>query len=784
MKYSERLGDRKGVARGYHTAIVTSFAIEFAGFEEIMLPQLGAAGATNVILVADPGMTAMALSEGTVPPMCLGREYIMHGPLHSPGVFHPKITLQLGRDGGRAFVSSANATAAGIGGNVEIITEVACESSSSPERSFIRAVWDYLVSVTTEADGAVTEGMRWAYEKAPWLAEAEPADVVSLEDGTLLGLLYHPNTLSIAEQFCSQIEGEVTRLIVLSPYWDHDLGALVDLNDRLGNPSTLVMLDVGLHDFPRDVAIPPKTTLINIADWNFGRFKHAKLLIAQTATHDYVLSGSTNCTKPALGTRSVTGSNAEASVFRRVASQASVKALGLQTLLDSPGVAQGDLPALKRSPPLPLDKMRALLPGTFEIEHEQLRWTPKGKNWSGHIVLLDIDLSEVARIQVSDMQPLGQAFTIQIDAKWDIRFALVDKDGAVSVMAAVVDRKVIRRNRREAQSQAASDATAKFVSQDNIELFLLQALEVLDRADAAENYKIARAGKRQQKSRADDGNVEREVRSLSYAEFTKEKPETRNALGGNSSIAGSNVDVVRELLNKLSGGLGTRPHGSQSDSDTDTDFEDEEQDDVALTRDKAEKTALARPAIDHKAFASSVATYISGLATFDEEHAVGGHDVLKLRFWLLLILHAAKWNGFRGGLLCNVSETGWPRLVIKILYSFFGGPKAPVLELRLVEQTDIPVDFLETWATALWVLDLIEAVLNGANGAEQFLSYVRALKFRMLERMALTPAEANGEVMLGVRNGLEAAIGKRLKFAATAAGKAEAKATRPKFGGR
>lgn len=783
MKYFERLGDRREVARGYHTAVVTSFAIEFAGFEQIMLPQLHAAGATNIIVIADPGMTAMALSDGSAPPMCLGREYVIHGPLNSPGVFHPKITLQLGRDGGRAFVGSANATAAGIGGNVEIITEVTCVARASAEQNFIRTIWDYLVSATAEADGAISEGLRWAYERAPWLAEAESNEIFELADETLLGLLYQPNARSIADQFCSHIEGEVIRLIVLSPYWDHDLGALADLSDRLGSPPTLVMLDVGLHDFPRDVEIPPHTELIDISNWHEGRFKHAKLLIAQTATHDYVLSGSTNCTKPALGTRSFTGSNAEASMFRRVPAQTAIKALGLEGLLDSPGVKQADLPVVRRAPPLPLEIMRARLPGAFEIDGDQLRWKPKGTNWSGHIALLDIDLSELARIRITEMENVGQTFAATIDPKLDVRFAFVDHDGASSVIAPVVDRKVISGNRREAQSKAASDAGAKFVSQDNIELFLLQALEVLDQADAVENFKIG-WGKRQQSPRASDGEVEREVRNLSYAEFTTRRSEIRSALGGTSSIAGSNVDVVRALLNKLSGASGNRGLGLHHDSDNDSDLEDEEQDDVTLTRDVAEKAAVARPPIDPLAFARAVAAYNSGLTTVNEKHAVGGHDVLKLRFWVLLILHAAKWNGFRGGLLCNASEDGWPRLMIKILNGFFGGSKAPVLDLQLAEQADIPVDFLEAWATALWAVDLIEGVLDGAKGAERFLPHVRTLRLGMLERMALTPKEANGEVMLGVRNGLEAAIGQRLRFAATAAGKAEARLARPKFGGR
>ena len=116
MKLPERFARRKG--RGFHSVIATSFAIEFEAAEEVMLPQLMASGATNILLIADSRMSAIALSNGSSLPRQLGRDYVLYDPPVTTGLFHPKIVLQLGRDGGRAFISSANVTSADLAGEV------------------------------------------------------------------------------------------------------------------------------------------------------------------------------------------------------------------------------------------------------------------------------------------------------------------------------------------------------------------------------------------------------------------------------------------------------------------------------------------------------------------------------------------------------------------------------------------------------------------------------------------------------------------------------------------
>src|SRR3546814_18700192 len=113
-------------------------------------------------------MAAMALTDGSRLPVALGRDYALHSPPASDGIFHPKIILQLGRETGRAFVSSANATGAGLGGNVEIAIEIEAGNEDGHDREIPRAIWQYLSPLVPEEVSPTRDALRRARERTPW----------------------------------------------------------------------------------------------------------------------------------------------------------------------------------------------------------------------------------------------------------------------------------------------------------------------------------------------------------------------------------------------------------------------------------------------------------------------------------------------------------------------------------------------------------------------------------------------------------------------------------------
>lgn len=765
MKLAERLGKRRATSRGFHTAVVTTFAIDFAGFEQVMLPQLSAAGATNVLLVCDERMSAMALSDGSILPTQLGRDYALHGPAQVSGVFHPKIVVQLGRDGGRVFVGSANATAAGIGGNLEIVTEVACTNEPSPERNFVRSVWAYVEQITNTASGAAADAVSWAQDRTPWLAGTERPALQTLEDGTLLALLARPGVEEIADRFVDLIGGgRVERLIVMSPYWDDELAALNDLAERLDRPPILVLIDPSAHGLPEPIPFVPNMTMVDCSPWRKGRFKHAKLIVVQTAEHDHVLAGSANCTVPALGTRDRDGTNAEASIYRRVPRGTALGALDLDTLLDGTTLAASELSPARRADPIPLQATHDLRPGRFEAEHGELRWYRPSRSWSGSLVLLDGDGEELERVEIKGLSGTGNVRSTRRDDLDEVRFVQIDDGGEASTVAPLSHRGLMRSRRREPGSRSVATAASKFVDREDLQLFLLQALDELQRADAEMQPAVGRRTTRAQGGQEEPAELASEV--LTYEQFVEQKPEARRGSGGDSSISGTHADGVRELLNRLSGAQSSNVAMEHDAGDDWMDLGDEDRE-TTLRQDVAEIEASERPATDRNAFVKAVRQYEQAMAGGEGARPIGGADVLRLRFWLMLLVHAARWRRYQQGLPCTLDEFGWPRLVIRVLSAFFYGKDAPIVRLVVENEfLDLPVDFLETWATALWLVDLLPETVGRCHGREEFLKRVPMLRQRMVQRMGLTREEIEGSVMARVRSGLERDLGQRLREAA------------------
>lgn len=767
MKLPELLARRKG--RGFHSAFATSFAVEFAAFEEVILPQLSTGGASNVLLIADARMATMALSDGSALPETLGREYVLFSPPAVDGVFHPKIILQIGRDGGRCIVSSANVTGAGLGGNVEVAVEVECGIEPSAEREIVRSAWRYVDSLVPSDAGAAREALNWARERARWLDElAEDAELLLLEDGTAMALIVRPGEGGIGARFAAMIGGElVERLVVLSPYWDGDLAAVTALERALASKRTSLMLDVDRHEFPTSVAFPEHREIIDISEWRPSRFTHAKILIAVTAEHDHVLSGSANCTVAALGEDTFAGTNAEACIYRRLPRGAATAALDLDRWLASEPFPIEDLPPPVEKTSIPLEEMHAGGAGWFETEGGRLHWRRPAERWSdGMVVLSDASGDEVVEAEIAKFTVDADRLSLWIGeaALEDAAFAHVRSEARESLRAFIIHRSALRSRRRETAGGSIAKALSVFDDCSDLYLFAHQAFEELCRADVDEEEDIG--GNSAAPRTKTTKEAVPDVRFMTYEEFMAAR-STRRGKGGrsDSTVAGTHFDSVRALLNRLSGAQKSAPGGSGAQAADDwMDLGDEtgELEEIADRPQPVEDDEIReRPAPDMAAYDRAVKTYIEGLTT--GERPIGAHDVLRLRLWITLILREARCAAAPKGMPAVIDDKGWPRLLVRIVSAFFWGKRSPLS--RLVVSTDydeMPVDFMECWSTVLWALDAVVASVPDQPRTRDFLRRIPVLRAHILLALGLTPADLEAETMKTRSKGLDAEMGYRL----------------------
>lgn len=769
MKLPDRLGRRAG--RPFHSAIATSFAIEFAAVEEILLPQIMASGVSNLLLVADARMAALALSDGSTLPTALGRDYALHSPPPADGIFHPKIILQIGRDSARAFIGSANLTASGLAGNAEVVIEIECKDEDSPERGIIRAVWRYLDALVPKSPSTARDALDWARERAQWISGPFTPDLLALDDGTTIAFLPAPGPAGIADRFVSLVgHAKVHSLVAISPYWDSDLGALADLSRRLSPRKIILPIDITNHEFPKNAPFAKKARIVQL-NWPTHRFTHAKIIIASTARHDHVLFGSANCTVAALGRSGAQGANAEACIYRRLPRGAAREALALGRWLDGDVIELDDLPDAVEPPPIPLKAIEARQPGVFELDQRLLHWRPaKLASDAGEVQLLDRDGRLIISVPIASFQHGENDRTASIDAAVHkiLRFARVAAGGAFSTIAHVTHLEVLRSRRRESATGPVARALASFTGGPDFDLWMHQAFETLARADFdSEQDRDRLSAVRPQVRKVD--SAPSEPVTLSYEEFTQSRVGAKQLVGeGANSLAGTYSDSIRDFLNLLSG----RAAPAQDD-DYDPGFDDPPEDETdGDVDDVPPGSGVEEPVaqsddpkprgepIDAHVYERHILAYVEGL---EDDGPLGSSDVLRLRFWILLLLYKARCTDLPNGLGTSSAALGWPRFLVRILVGFFCGRRPAIMRVMLARDYGaMPVDFMECWITILWSLDAIEGSLAGRPGDREFLKYIPGLRQRVISLLGLAPAELTGEVAREVRDGLDRSIGVRL----------------------
>ncbi len=465
---------------GFHTCIATTFGIDFDAYENVIFSRARGAGCHNNLLVPDGRMLSLALDGNSSLPRHAGRLYSVTGAT-AKGVFHPKVTLQLGRSGGRLIISSANITSAGLAGNLELGGVVECQAESSGERKLVASAFKFLTQFLDASDPGLRHQLDWMQTRAPWLFEDELSpEPVLLKDGSRAAFLSSGHTQGIARQFLDCIGSEkAERLIVLSPYWDIDLAGLHFLMDPTGAGETFVLLDQECHLFPADALDPERTVkLVDFKAADEKRFVHAKLMIVQTAQSDHVLYGSANCTIAALGNDGFAGFNEEASLYRALPRDAAVERLGLTSVLQSPPLDAGALPAPAAEDPIPLADLAGKFPGRFSCLFDTLTWRlPQSVKSEGDgLELLGAEGQILSvSLQALPSERLDERCYRLSSADERPSFARVRYlDGSPSAPGVILVRDLLRAAVRDAHTKRMDVALAALDGETEIGLWLLE----------------------------------------------------------------------------------------------------------------------------------------------------------------------------------------------------------------------------------------------------------------------------------------------------------------------
>jgi hypothetical protein len=784
-------------ARGFHTSLITSFGVDFDAFESIVLPRLRGAGCFNTALLADRGILAYALQAASALPAYAGRHYTVSG-IGAAGVFHPKLILQVGQNGGRLLVTSANMTAPGLAGNLEMAGELEAVRGQAGECALLAAAWRFLQRLVPPDDPGLAYQLDWLLRRSAWLTDTEPASGPTvLDDGSVSAWLASDPARGIATQFVALVEERpVKRLTVISPYWDGDLAALKFLIEELKPAETVLLIDVQNALFPGNAVrnLASGTLIYDVAKLRAaaGRFVHAKTEIAETGTADHVLYGSANCTVAALGNGVVPGINVEACLYRRLAVDTVLAELKVTALLEeNASVAFTELPERKIEDDLPLADAVRRSPGRFECRFDTLGWRPPAFVPDGTAIELLGSAGETLPLQ---LEPLNASvgglrqFRMQGLAEPPVFGRLRYPDGNESGIAVVTTLDVLRETVREARNRRAEAAAVRLASEDaEAELWLLEALNELEAAEIVESG-TDEPGTRRTRGATTETAAEPEYRMLSYEEFIRGRRLRSDSAGiERNSMSGSELSLVRNFLNRILSpqfGAGAAPEDvgmvgldlGDETGDAEGALEAGEEFLAApapapqVVEEERGKTERAKATRDQ--IVAAVDQFRHRIGERADAGQISAKDVLRLRA-LLTILVAAGQPAAKIGhaplqvLGLDEKDDGWPKLIGRVLFCFFGGVHPPIRELALSMVYDqLPHDILECWSTAFWCCQACLAAAASHRKLKQLEGNFRSLTERVYQLTGLSHEELSAGRIMAVIDGLNARFSARLGFTA------------------
>lgn len=705
---------------GYHTTIATTFAIDFAAYEQIALSRLRETGCMNNIVLADARMLTWSLDDPERPPRQAGRQYSLVGA-DTPGLFHPKLTLQLGVDRARLIVASANLTGSGLAGNLEVVGEIRVGPGDEAHVALIQEALAFLERYIPSTETGARKQLEWARARAAWLQQPAPAR------DPLAARLLASGAAAIGQRFVELVAGEpVSRLVVLSPYWDESLGAVRSLQAALKPRKTALLIQPRRALFPGKKGVKAQLFDLGSLAGPRDRFAHAKVLIVQTRRADHVLYGSTNCTVAALGAGPNAGANVEAALYRRMAPGAAVEALGMLEVLDGQPLDDEEIEPYVRAEDIPLEQAAQRQPGHFHLRGRQLTWTaaPAYDKPDTQLELLDVD-QQLLMAAVPAIEGAGRV--LQLDLAEAPRFARARVGKLVSAVGVVHIEEELLQNMRVMSSKKIQNGLDKLAGPEVEGLFLYEALELID----AEETKFAAAAGRGARKRMQAQAAP--AVTLTYDEFMRARASgpPPDRVPGNS-LASSYVNEVRAFLNVLIGvdearlgvadagdgalaiPLGLGDETADGESALESGGYDELEAAPPPAPDETKTPPATREADTERAIAAAVKRFNERLDVAMRHRELTTRDLLRVRVLLTVILASGSTRilrplpsaGAGAPVLLARGDDGWPRLAGQVLFKLFGTelPAMHQVKLEADESGQVPVDLLECFATCMWAV--------------------------------------------------------------------------------
>ena len=284
----------------------TTYTFEPSLFDEYIFNRIGDPPINANILV-DAGKLNSIWDSWKLEPWRLkrvNRHYLVRGVDFGQRAFHPKTYFIAGKKSGTLLVGSGNLGLNGLLQGQEVFVEF---SSATEEGKSAIASWLEWMDglVRSQQDESLSHRWNVFLKEADWMPK-----------NSSQSMFIHNAEKSIFRQLVESVSFRAEEVHVLAPFYDVDCAALARLVDEFSPEVVHVYIprDVSINGQKLNNLIQSWTCKVHLHGYGENSYVHAKLFAVVGEEQAVVLSGSANCSRPALLSTSQSG-NSEVGVL-------------------------------------------------------------------------------------------------------------------------------------------------------------------------------------------------------------------------------------------------------------------------------------------------------------------------------------------------------------------------------------------------------------------------------------------------------------------------------------
>lgn len=321
----------------YHSCVITSYSIDLAFFEQLILPRLRGAGITNINLFVDASMLEKYLASHLGDSIKKFNANYSITPVSISGAFHPKMLFLVGKDKGYLSIGSGNITSSGLLYNDEIWSSFYTSKERLGAQPIFKSAWQYIQSLSSYSLGINVTKINWIPQHSLWISDLEnnQGDITVIKD-VEYGLFYTQSTKSLYSEVISTLLRKPKSIKIIAPYYNRSGAFLQKLIDDLAPEEMHCVVETSNGILPVDFT----SSICQFSDWkdviNTENSKsiqrlHAKIIQIEYNEETVFILGSANATLEAYGISNRAFKNDEAVVTLRTKKHKDfIKELGIQ----------------------------------------------------------------------------------------------------------------------------------------------------------------------------------------------------------------------------------------------------------------------------------------------------------------------------------------------------------------------------------------------------------------------------------------------------------------------